>query len=612
MSAADINHIERAQEFTDKINNLVDNVGADTDLGKALRDIGEVFHIDAFSGNQNSALQSDRTVLNGYGLKVQASNPDIQINALETFIKKLNQIKKDGRTGGQAELTAVHLRRDLANAYEAKGDNSRARLIRKLADTDVKKAIDKAASISVVEKAVAEREQLAIDPFRKPYADAQTLDAKIKVLEGLVQETGKHKNSLRAMQLRGEVVQIVDNAQKNRPNYKQLKQDLDGKVKEFSKLIKEDAHLQFVSAHDYENFSIMARDLVEMLSKNTVDAKELSRMKRALIGEKIVETVSRKKGSTDKVFSTAIKGAQKSRQIQEVRNILRDVGTKIRSVDSTLFDTSLVDTKKEESYLKDLNTKVDQGVQKISSSDKEFIARVVEDKISSDEVLDGRQEFFRKEYKNFLSYMADVKGADWTKDGKETIKESQKEYAANQLWFGLSLVEGMAAKKKSGQSWGIDGLLLSLSMSGGKTVMEAPIARMIHDYARKNGLDGVIVVKPKGDLADNGAKREGSGRYLKGQSLEDWKGDIPVMTGNELNEIGLSYKNGRFVENPLENRILLIDEVHEFLLSVPMITSDGQDSVTYLRNLGQGEAQKRVKQQRVGRVFAGVVELFGE
>ena len=150
----------------------------------------------------------------------------------------------------------------------------------------------------------------------------------------------------------------------------------------------------------------------------------------------------------------------------------------------------------------------------------------------------------------------------------------------------------------------INGRVLSLAMSGGKTVMESVLAPAFLEYAlKKEMMKGIIIGKPT-DLVDK-ALKEADSRWVpfdretfRDRENKFEEGRITVMSYKDMFEAGLTYKDGTTKgKNPFKGYIVLADEIHELLLSVPMITSTKMSEVDILRDLGVAGRAQRVREK---------------
>ena len=157
----------------------------------------------------------------------------------------------------------------------------------------------------------------------------------------------------------------------------------------------------------------------------------------------------------------------------------------------------------------------------------------------------------------------------------------------------------------------INGLVLSLAMSGGKTVMEGQLLDTFNQYAIKKGLKGVVVGKPT-DLV-NKMTFEGDVIRVDGKTFKDdfkfKEGKINVVSYKEMFEAGLAFKDGRTKgRNPFDGYIVLGDEIHELALSVPMITSTNRSEADILTDLGVTGRAVRMREKAVTSLFASAAD----
>ena len=177
--------------------------------------------------------------------------------------------------------------------------------------------------------------------------------------------------------------------------------------------------------------------------------------------------------------------------------------------------------------------------------------------------------------------------------------------------IGRMIVMADTAKYRTDRDNRINAAILSLAMSGGKTVMEEYVAEPLLEYIRKTNQKGLIIIKSEDLVNKMMDGKEGNPAWTRFDRAEFTKngnkfeeGKVIVMSYKQAFEAGLTYKDGTTKgRNPFEGYVAMVDEVHELALSVPMITSPYRNESDILRSLGPEGRALRARERGAQDVF---------
>ena len=158
-----------------------------------------------------------------------------------------------------------------------------------------------------------------------------------------------------------------------------------------------------------------------------------------------------------------------------------------------IFNTAIIDKNRKDSLIRTF----DASIKKIQPS----------------KVSKARQMEMDKAGKKILDTVTPEIKKMFGKADTDKLDQGTMDYLNKMIKSFIDVAE-IAKKRGSVLDDAINAKVLSLAMSGGKTVMEGVLAKPFFDYAKGNGFKGLIIIKNE-DLAN---------KVMKGKPTENGRG----------------------------------------------------------------------------------------
>jgi hypothetical protein len=554
-----------------------------------------------------------------------------QVKALDKAVLDLQNLKKDSADVPEIDLHTGQLKRDLAFRQsilledQPQGGTWKARVLdaaqkmfigdravvqlrgeaRKLFEGV---AGSDAASPAVKEQARMHLRELAADPFQKSLNSAEGIDQTIDVMKGLVRSTGDFHDELRMYEIQRDISRELRSGQSPAQKLEKinaLEQELQRLRPSLSFFDKRDVLLSVLK---------QAKAAQDILVKGEGVSKEVDALERANdIPLKANEPLT-----------------------QRAKGIIEHIADRMTNTKTGLFNDRLVDIQREQSLIREAALTSQTLRYEIQDKHQSFVQQMINAKDGQDVTIkeDGltqaqlrHQKFVKENYPDiFKAVNAKFEEKLLNDSSGKAIPENystKKEYMLYQIFFLMEMMDRLKANPSG--AWGMDALVISLAMSGGKTVMEGFLAPMMNKYAAENDMV-LSLIKADESQADLAAgKGPQFERYRSNSAPEESKRgtyvdrkdgvekDLPrirVYSTKEYQGSALDIKKSGSVEkkNSHAVEIALIDEIHEVFGTVPMITSDPRSASQILRNSGMAGYRQYERQQQAMVTAAGAID----